>query len=69
MDSLIDFLISVVLLLTTMGAFLFALFYVVRTAVKDGMQMALRADLLRQRSLGNQDAAGSGIAWTEADGL
>lgn len=50
-----DFLISFVLLLLTMGVFLWALFYVVRTAVKEGMQMALRADLLDQRALGSTD--------------
>ena len=32
------------------------LFFVVRTAVKQGMQMALRADLLDQRALGHTDA-------------
>jgi len=47
--------IAFVLLLLTMGVFLCALFYVVRTAVKEGMQMALRADLLDQRALGNTD--------------
>ncbi len=38
-----------------MAVFLCALFSVVRTAVKEGMQMALRADLLDQRALGNTD--------------
>lgn len=36
-----------VLLLVLTGAFLYALFFVVRAAVRDGMQQALRADLLR----------------------
>lgn len=56
MDFLLNFLIAVVPLLLAMGLFLFALFYVVRTAVKEGMQMALRADLLNQRDLGSTDA-------------
>ena len=50
-----DFLISVVLLLLMTGVFLCALFYVVRVAVKEGMQMALRKDLLDQLALGNTD--------------
>jgi len=64
-----DVLISIVLLLLTMGAFLIALFYVVRTAVKEGMQLALKADLLDQRALGNTDTTDSSVAWTDADGL
>ena len=32
------------------------LFFVVRTAVKQGLQMALRADLLDQRALGHTGA-------------
>lgn len=47
MNSLLD----VVLTLLLMALFLWALFYVVRTAVKEGMQIALRKDLLDQRDL------------------
>ncbi len=47
MNSLID----VVLTLLLMAFFLWALFYVVRTAVKEGMQIALRKDLLDERQL------------------
>lgn len=47
---------SLVLLLMMMGLFLFALFYIVRTAVKEGMQMALRKDLLDLRALDGSDA-------------
>lgn len=50
-----DFLVSLALLLLATAVFLCALFYVVRTAVKEGMQIALRADLLDQRALGNAD--------------
>jgi len=45
-----------VLLLLMAAVFLYALFFVVRTAVKEGMQMALRKDLLDQRALGRTDA-------------
>ena len=37
--------------------FFFVLFLVVRTAVKEGVQMALRTDLLDQRALGTTDAS------------
>ncbi len=47
---------STALLLLLVAAFLYALFYVVRTAMKEGMQMALRRDLLDQRALGATDA-------------
>ena len=50
-----DFLIILAMLLVATAVFLCALFYVVRTAVKEGMQMALRADLLDQRALGKAD--------------
>lgn len=49
-------LTGLVLLLLLGAVFLYALFFVVRTAVKEGMQMALRSDLLDQRALGNTDA-------------
>ena len=51
-----NLLTSVVLLLLLAAVFFCVLFYVVRTAVKEGMQMALRPDLLDQRALGSSDA-------------
>lgn len=50
-----DSLSGLVLLLLVAAVFLYALFFVIRTAVKEGVQMALRADLLDQRALGNTD--------------
>ena len=41
-----------VLRLLIAAVFFLVLFYVVRTAVKEGVQMALRADLLDRRALG-----------------
>lgn len=52
MNSLIDLVVTLLL----MALFLWALFYVVRTAVKEGMQIALRKDLLDQRDLEGTDA-------------
>jgi len=46
---------SLVVTLLVMAAFLWALFYVVRTAVKEGMQIALRKELLGQRDLSGDD--------------
>ena len=37
--------------------FFYVLFLVVRTAVKEGVQMALRTDLLDQRARGSTDAS------------
>lgn len=50
-----DSLFGLVPLLLVAAVFLYALFFVIRTAVKEGVQMALRADLLDQRALGNTD--------------
>lgn len=44
-----DILIALLLPLLTMAVFLVLLCYVVRAAVKEGMQLALRKDLLDQR--------------------
>ena len=49
-------LASLVVTLLLATVFFSILFFVVRTAVKQGMQMALRADLLDQRALGHTDA-------------
>ena len=51
MNSLTVFV--VILLLATV--FFSILFFVVRPAVKQGVQMAFRADLLNQRALGHTD--------------
>ena len=48
MDALADLALTLVLA----AVFLYVLFFVVRTAVKEGVQMALRADLLDRRALG-----------------
>ena len=50
------FLSSLALSLLMMAVFLYVLFHVVRTAVKEGVQQALRLDLLDQRALGNTHA-------------
>lgn len=39
---------GLVLLVVLAGVFLYALYLVVRAAVRDGMQQALRSDLLRE---------------------
>ena len=44
-------LTGLALLLVLGGVFLYVLFLVVRTAVKEGIQQALRTDLLDQRAL------------------
>ena len=44
-------LTGLALLLVLGGVFLHVLFLVVRTAVKEGIQQALRTDLLDQRAL------------------
>ena len=49
-------LAGLVVILLMAVVFFSILFFVVRTAVKQGMQMALRADLLDQRALGHTDA-------------
>ena len=49
-------LASLVVTLLLAAVFFSILFFVVRTAVKQGLQMALRADLLDQRALGHTDA-------------
>ena len=49
-------LASLVVTLLLAVVFFSILFFVVRTAVKQGLQMALRADLLDQRALGHTDA-------------
>ena len=49
-------LVGLVVTLLLSVVFFSILFFVLRTAVKQGMQMALRADLLDQRALGHTDA-------------
>ena len=49
-------LAGLVVILLMAAVFFSILFFVVRTAVKQGLQMALRADLLDQRALGHTDA-------------
>ena len=49
-------LAGLVVILLLAAAFFSILFFVVRTAVTQGVQMALRADLLDQRALGHTDA-------------
>lgn len=51
---------ALVLTLLLMAVFLYGLFYVVRTAVQEGVQMALRRDLLDQRHLEGTDAQQQG---------
>ncbi|MCY7365110.1 MAG: hypothetical protein LH469_07350 [Frankiaceae bacterium] len=49
-------LTSRALSLLLMAVFFYVLFLVVRTAVKEGVQHALRTDLLYKRALGEPDA-------------
>ena len=51
MDPL-DVLVPLVIRLVFAAVFFLVLFYVVRTAVKEGVQIALRTDLLDRRALG-----------------
>lgn len=50
-----DSVLGLVPLLLVTAVFLYVLFFVLQTAVKEGVQMALRADLLDQRALGSTD--------------
>lgn len=50
-------LTSLVLLVLLMAVLFYVLFLVVRTAVKEGMQMALHRDLLDQPALDDTDAS------------
>ena len=48
-------LTGLVVMLLMATVFFYVLFLVVRTAVKEGVQMALRTDLLDQRARGNTE--------------
>ena len=51
-------LTSLALSLLMLAVFLYLLFFVVRLAVKEGVQQALRTDLLDQRALGADPETG-----------